>query len=418
MASRLDILPLTFRLTIVSLHVLLATYCQAHAATDTLTFTIHYHLGSSTVDSEYRNNKEVLAAITSLVKGCDSVISASIVSTASPEGDPIFNRKLSERRSLAALSILKELQNPCSISIQSTAIDWDGLLTHINKENSGCEYSDQITALIQTASADGIVTNSIKSRLSSFRKEEPYESLLENIFPELRVSVITIEYKGSLKQHEVVCDTIHLVPLEVSSTLSIPEHSAIMTLPVIKDYITIKKGVGIALFTNLMLDAAMVPNVGITVCFDRGWTTSLSGMYAWWSSHSHGRYWRLQGSELTVRKYLKNSTLVGHHLGIYAQLLRYDFCFGNRGILSSGSRSPLFNHPSWGGGVEYGYSLELAKYLRLDLSIGFGYLTGRYATYRIQDGHSVWTSTRHRHYFGPTRADISLVWLIGKGGHR
>lgn len=31
------------------------------------------------------------------------------------------------------------------------------------------------------------------------------------------------------------------------------------------------------------------------------------------------------------------------------------------------------------------------------------------------DGHYVWQATKNRHWFGPTKAEISLVWLLGRG---
>ena len=31
------------------------------------------------------------------------------------------------------------------------------------------------------------------------------------------------------------------------------------------------------------------------------------------------------------------------------------------------------------------------------------------------DGHYVWQTTKNRRWFGPTKAGISLVWLIGRG---
>jgi|GEM_PF-6135277 len=39
----------------------------------------------------------------------------------------------------------------------------------------------------------------------------------------------------------------------------------------------------------------------------------------------------------------------------------------------------------------------------------------RYKEYLPQDGHYVWQSTKRRHWIGPTKAEISLVWLIGRG---
>lgn len=70
--------------------------------------------------------------------------------------------------------------------------------------------------------------------------------------------------------------------------------------------------------------------------------------------------------------------------------------------------------------MDYGYSLPVARRLNLDFTIGFGYLGGRYREY-LPDWddttgtmHYVWQATRDRAYFGPSRLEVSLVWIIGK----
>ena len=69
--------------------------------------------------------------------------------------------------------------------------------------------------------------------------------------------------------------------------------------------------------------------------------------------------------------------------------------------------------------MEAGYSLRLTPFLNLDFTAGAGALTGQYQTYTATEGHhSVWQSTRQRRYFGPSKAEIALVWLFGKGGER
>ena len=133
-------------------------------------------------------------------------------------------------------------------------------------------------------------------------------------------------------------------------------------------------------------------------------------MYAWWKSDKRHDYWRTYGGELDVRKYFgrraKQKPLTGHHLGVYGQMLTYDFELGGTGYQSK---------LSYGAGIEYGYSLPVAKRLNIDFGIGIGYLGGEYKEYEPIDGHYVWQATRQRHWFGPTKAEISLVWLIGRG---
>lgn len=110
---------------------------------------------------------------------------------------------------------------------------------------------------------------------------------------------------------------------------------------------------------------------------------------------------------LWLGKKAERKPLTGHHLGIYAQMLTYDIEFGGKGYMG----------PRWsyGGGLEYGFSLPVAKRLNIDFSIGVGYLDGYYYKYLPIDGHYVWQSTKKRHWIGPTKAEISLIWLIGRG---
>ena len=100
----------------------------------------------------------------------------------------------------------------------------------------------------------------------------------------------------------------------------------------------------------------------------------------------------------------KNRPLTGQHFGIYGGILTYDFELGVRGNM--GERW------SWFAGLEYGVSVPLARNLNLDLSIGAGYLGGEYKVYDYEEGYYVWKYTARRNWIGPTKADISLVWLL------
>ena len=168
--------------------------------------------------------------------------------------------------------------------------------------------------------------------------------------------------------------------------------------------------------TNLLFDAMAVPNLNLELWLKQGWTLRLDGMYAWWSQPDRGHYWRLQGGNLTVRKYFSTAAFRGHHVGVLGGALRYDFCLGQKGVLSGGSDVPFRVRPSWTAGLEYGYSFAPLPRLRVDLSVAAGYVGGIYMRYRNDNGHSIWLSTHRRHWFGPIRAEVSLAWIIGKGG--
>ena len=142
-------------------------------------------------------------------------------------------------------------------------------------------------------------------------------------------------------------------------------------------------------------------------------------MYGWWNSNSKHRYWRVYGGEIAVRKWLGRKAaekpLTGHHLGVYGQLFTYDFEWNGTGYMGGQPGKSLWNSPNYAAGVEYGYALPIGRRLNIDFTIGLGYWGGKYYTYNPLDDHYVWESTKNRHWFGPTKAEISLVWLIGRG---
>lgn len=167
-----------------------------------------------------------------------------------------------------------------------------------------------------------------------------------------------------------------------------------------------------ALKTNLLYDAALVPNLGLEFSFDKHWSVSADWMYAWWSKESSHRYWRWYGGNAEVRYWfgsnVSNRKFTGHHLGTFVGMLTYDVEFGGKGY-----QGAKWNYMA---GVSYGYSLPIAKRLNLDFNLGLGYLWGNYYEYDYNEdaGLYFWQQTKKRKWFGPTRLECSLVWLLGK----
>ncbi len=160
--------------------------------------------------------------------------------------------------------------------------------------------------------------------------------------------------------------------------------------------------------TNVLQDAVLIPNIGLEFNLYNNWTLAVNGMWAWWTNENIHWYWRIYGGEVAVKKYLGKRALkrsmTGHHVGIYGQALSYDFEVGHFGRMS-----PKL---SYGGGVEYGYSFPVSNVFNIDISLGVGYLGGRFYEYVENEGHYVWRATVQQNWFGPTKGGVSLVWLI------
>ena len=178
-----------------------------------------------------------------------------------------------------------------------------------------------------------------------------------------------------------------------------------------------KKRPVVVLRTNMLYDAALVPNIGIEVWLPKNFTLAADWFGTWLSSDAKHIYWQTYGGYLTLRYYFGKTASVqpyaGHHVGIYGSALTYDVEFGGKGY-----QAAKFG---FGGGVEYGYSLPVANSLCIDFNIGIGYQGGEYKVYVPANdgtGHYIWQSTHLRRWFGPTKAEISLKWLIGKASKK
>ncbi|MDE7347525.1 MAG: DUF3575 domain-containing protein [Muribaculaceae bacterium] len=171
--------------------------------------------------------------------------------------------------------------------------------------------------------------------------------------------------------------------------------------------------------SNMLYDALALPNIGAEFYLGKNFSIGGNWLYGWWKKDNRSRYWRAYGGELFGRwwfgKAAHNKPLTGHHVGLYGQIYTYDFEWGGKGEMGGKPGDNMWARCFWGAGVEYGYSLPVARRINIDFSLGLGYTTGTYYKYHPEDGHYVWESTHKRHYWGPTKLEIAFVWLIGNG---
>lgn len=181
-----------------------------------------------------------------------------------------------------------------------------------------------------------------------------------------------------------------------------------------------------ALKTNLLFDAALMPNIEIEVPIGKQNRYSLNGelMFPWWLMDGdkyclqilmgglEGRYWL--GSR---ENRMNREVLTGHFLGLYAGGGKYDLQWKENGY-----QGEFFI----AAGISYGYAHRIGRNLRLEYNIGIGLLRTDYRHYHARDNYQtlLWQENGKYTWFGPTKVKISLVWLLnrkvkaGKGGER
>lgn len=399
---------------------------NAYAASiqDSLRTTIYFRPGYSLLELSYRDNAANMKALTQgiqTIKGnpCVQLQHIRILSAASPEGNSALNKRVAKRRGERLRDYLKEtLVLPDSIfTVSSAGEDWQGLAALIAKEKT--PWRNKALQIIrhtpEWVTRNGKVVDGRKRQLQNLDGGKAWKYMLDNHFYTLRTGAVvvcevkTLAAESTPSAAETSQEQARLE--SASQSPSSPPFPAIPSQvhpssesqsPPVASYFALK--------SNLLYDALLVPNLSLEASIGSGWTLGAGGMLAWWSKDAKHRYWRIYGGDLEIRKYFgtlsKSKPLQGHHLGIYGDFLTYDFEFGAKGYQSKAT---------YAAGIKYGYSHPIANRLNLDFALGIGYLHSNYKTYVPRDGCYVYQETKKRKWLGPTQAEISLVWLLGKG---
>lgn len=170
----------------------------------------------------------------------------------------------------------------------------------------------------------------------------------------------------------------------------------------------------IAIKTNLLYGTyARTPNIGVEVGLSTRTTLELGGGYNWFTPDQSDSYKKLvHWLGVAEYRYWTCERFSGHFLGIHALGTQYNIA-GHRLPLLFGSDSKRFRYEGWGvgGGISYGYQFFLGNRWSLEASIGVGYVRLHYDKFRCETcGEKI--KTENRNYFGPTKAAISLIYII------
>ena len=395
---------------------------NAYAASiqDSLRTTIYFRPGYSLLELSYRDNAANMKALTQgiqTIKGnpCVQLQHIRILSAASPEGNSALNKRVAKRRGERLRDYLKEtLVLPDSIfTVSSAGEDWQGLAALIAKEKT--PWRNKALQIIrhtpEWVTRNGKVVDGRKRQLQNLDGGKAWKYMLDNHFYTLRTGAVVVCEVKTLAD-EVHADRTHAEAHEGSHAdlADYADESKLSAAEARPEPASQQAASYFALKSNLLYDALLVPNLSLEASIGSGWTLGAGGMLAWWSKDAKHRYWRIYGGDLEIRKYFgtlsKSKPLQGHHLGIYGDFLTYDFEFGAKGYQSKAT---------YAAGIKYGYSHPIANRLNLDFALGIGYLHSNYKTYVPRDGCYVYQETKKRKWLGPTQAEISLVWLLGKG---
>lgn len=385
-------------------------------STSSHSFRISYPVNETELYEDYQDNEAALEMIRYHFQHSPRIDSIVIYSYASPEGPYKLNKRLAEERGKRARRFLLE-QFPAErnfpdslIIIKPTAENWDGLYEMVYKFYPYKDKEDVLELLTRP----GLTQDQRKVMLKKLNGGIPWGFIRSKILPQLRYATWVAEW-------------VHISPIGANIPAIRPQLIARQSMPslsVPKPEIQHTpeaegKKLILALKSNLLYDLVSFTNFSIEVPI---YKDKLSLLYyhqfPWWTwgqadNEYCSRFLSIGGEARWW--FMTKDRLNGHFLGAYAESGKYDFEY---------QRSICYQGEFYSAGLSYGYAMPIGRNLNLEFSISAGYASIAYRGYTPSEDYEIlWRDPEkvgRLHYFGPTKAQVSLVIPIRvktKGGN-
>lgn len=240
-----------------------------------------------------------------------------------------------------------------------------------------------------------------KKQFMDLHDNLPYNHMQANFFPSLGSSLPEVSCLGTEPPVEVVPD----IP-EVKGREEMTRHDI---TAITRPEVITQPAERLALKTNLLYDALLMPSLEIEYRISDRWTVQVEGDIAWWKNDGKRKYYQVATVSPEGRWWFgqkKGSPWHGHYIGVFGGFTWFDLENKKRGY--QGKAETV--------GVSYGYMFPIGKRLSLEAGIGVGYLHSKYEEYLPADymggTHYVYQQTSRLNYFGPLKLKLALVWRL------
>lgn len=396
---------------------------------------LSFPIGESSINPFFGNNASELASLRRFLHYAleDSLLSVRrifITGYSSVDGSALQNERLSLDR---ARNLYRYLTGVCGLSteypvdIKSVGADWAKLRALI--ADSFYPWRSDALRIIDSAYSPEWK----KLQLGNLGGGDAHYRMYNELYPLLRRVEVKISYDLFSMQRKSMClgashasgrsDTLFVYVMNKTDGKEAARVAENVSEPMGErraDTLATAQALSplrplLAIKTNLLFDLALAPNLELEIPLGRRWSLSGEFLFPWWLIDHHKYCFQSLAGGLEARLWLGNRTarspLRGHFAGLYAEGGMYDLQWKKRGY-----QGDYFVT----AGVSYGYSLPLGRHWNLEFSLGVGALYTPYRRYVASDDYRTlyWQKDGSYTWIGPTKAKISLVWLLGnkKGG--
>lgn len=384
---------------------------------DTISIPFYFRLSSHVLMGDYRKNGESIAKLHNIINRDSSCISSiNIVGSSSPEGALSYNLALAQQRAKAIRNYIRwkhpDLENSLHLS---KSVDILTAWKQAVEDDPALPRRDIVLKILNSPKSIATKWANIQLLAGS-----PAEYMKKQIFPHIRNAtscVIIVEKEAPIAEESKVAmasvQEATKVLVTSEATDSIPNTAELATLlptpPTPIEYVYKPL---LAIKTNLLFDLASLINIEVEVPIGNRWSVAGEWIFPWWLWEKKQHCLELMNGNVEGRYWLgnrqKHAKLTGWFGGFYAGGGYYDLEWEKKGY-----QGEFFIAT----GLSTGYSHSIGKNLRLEYSLGIGYMETKYREYEaVKKNDDEWhlmrrTSGRYT-WIGPTKARISLVWIL------
>ncbi len=375
---------------------------------------------------------EFLTKMDSLSNRPDTQIDSVLIisSSSSPEGNSRMNAVLSDKRAAALQRLLEKNISEKNVRfvIRSAGEDWESL--GLLLKDSGIKGREAAADIIGNTPEyiieNGQITGGRKKAMMDYDYGRLWWKMDEQLFPLLRQATVHVFH--SKKPGALSSTELKVKGMDTPKQLAQQYVAAGVVRPLTR--FTTTAGAQKPLFalkTNLLFDAASLLNLGAEFPIAQSFSVAAELYFPWWQNRSRDITIQMLGAEVEGRWWPGDrkgrEPLTGFFAGVYGGAGYFDFQLG-RLTGGRGVQGDFFLC----GGLSAGYAHSIGRQLRLEYSLGAGYVSCNHVEYiSVKDSKFgdikvipyPWESKRTTGIL-PTRASISLVWMLTtkKGGGR
>ena len=367
---------------------------------------IYFRNNRHNIERNYRDNSKALQRMQTISHN-PMVRNIEVVGAASPIGTDKYNQELSLRRANNVKRLLRRMNDTVPIAVRGVGEDWKSFTEAVEKRYRRANREEVLRILRSKRS------NTRKERqLKAIDPKDHYtwDFLVRRFMPQSRYCVSIFCTLPDTLGALIVTPQMPDIKLGFPQfDKAAPTHKK--TIKALgqeqpKSEVESRKMVA-ALRTNLLVPAL---NFGLEIPIKNNWSIGADYYYPWiWPSKRNRNCFEMLSWSLEARYWFgrnrhHSQRLQGHSIGLYGGIGYYDFEHNY-----NGHQGEFVNV-----GVDYTYAMPVGrkKNLHFEFSIGVGFIHSRARIYTVYGDYNPLIRQRGEkriNYFGPTKANISLV---------